>query len=151
MTAADGSSLPNPRKIAMYVHTPYQTQSDWSQMLVWFSQFVVHDVTKTASIVHNDGKQKWCRCGSYDPDCFNIPIPYEDYWNKDQKCFAFTRSAPSSYECKLGPREQSNVIPLLFFLCFFIAHGIFFGKKQEADGHRLTFYYRNVLIHISRD
>ena len=102
----------------MYVHAPNPTKSDWSHMLVWFSQFVTHDVTKIASTVHYDGRQKWCSCGLYDSDCFNIPIPYEDYWNKDQKCFGFTRSAASSYECKLGPREQTNVIFILDFNAF---------------------------------
>ena len=101
----------NVSKIAMYVHSPYQTKSDWSHMFVWFGQFVFHDVTKIASIVHEDGEQKWCKCGTSDPDCFNIPVPYEDWYIKKQECITLTRSSPAarSYDCYLGPREQLNV------------------------------------------
>ena len=93
------------------MHKPNPTRSDWSEMFIWFSQFVLHDVTKVASTVYYDGAQKYCQCGTSDADCFNIPVPKEDYWNKDQKCFAFTRSAPAAryFDCYLGPREQLNV------------------------------------------
>ena len=81
-------------------------------MFVWFGQFVLHDVTKTVSTVYEDGNQKWCKCGTSDLDCFNIPIPYEDTYNKEQECMAMTRSAAAAryYDCYLGPREQLNVI-----------------------------------------
>jgi len=104
--------LPNPRKVALYVHSPYPTRSDWSHLFVWFGQFVLHDVTKIASTVLEYGKQKWCRCDyNDDPDCFNFAVPKEDYANRDQECFGFTRSAAAArhYDCYLGPREQLNV------------------------------------------
>lgn len=109
--ARDGSILSNARKIALYVHSPYETQSEWSHLFIWFGQFVLHDVTKTASTVYGDGKQKWCQCGTSDLDCFNIPIPYEDIYNKEQECMTMTRSAAAAryYDCYLGPREQLNV------------------------------------------
>jgi len=109
--AKDGSKLPNPRKVAMYVHAPEPTRSDWSHMFLWFAQFLIHDVTKIASTVYYDGNQKYCKCGSADPDCISIPIPYEDYWNKDQKCISVTRSAPAAryFDCYMGPREQLNL------------------------------------------
>ena len=94
------------------MHTPNPTKSDYSHLLVWFGQFVGHDLTLVAATIYGDGKEKHCPCLSKDPDCWSIPIPYEDYYNRDQKCFVFTRSAPALkyWDCYMGAREQLNLL-----------------------------------------
>jgi hypothetical protein len=127
--AKDGSKLPNPRKVAIYAHAPNPTRSDWSGMFIWFAQFVLHDVSKVASTVYYDGIQKYCKCGSSDPDCISIPIPYEDYWNKDQKCISVTRSAPAAryFDCYMGPREQLNLASSWLDL------GLLYGSSEQKN------------------
>jgi len=107
-----GQFLPNARRVAIVVHKPYKSISEWTDMLLWFGQNVVHDLTLMASATQFNGEPKSCRCNSKDPDCFNIPIPFEDYHNKDQACMTFVRSGASlrDFDCNLGPREQLNLM-----------------------------------------
>jgi peroxidase len=79
--------------------------------MTYFGQFVDHDATLTAQATYSDGFRKFCRCNSYDIDCYNIPIPHNDYANNDQKCMSFVRSMASVdlFNCNLSPREQLNI------------------------------------------
>jgi peroxidase len=103
--------LPNARKVAMNVFKSNPTVSEWSTFMTYFGQYVDHDATLTAQTTYNDGFRKYCSCNSYDPDCFNIPIPKDDYANNDQTCMSFVRSMASvnAFDCYLSPREQLNV------------------------------------------
>lgn len=107
-----GQYLPNTRRVAIVVHKPFKSISEWSNMLLWFGQNVVHDLTLVGSSTQYNGEPKSCKCNSPDPDCFNIPIPYEDYHNRDQPCITFVRSGASlrDFDCNLGPREQLNLM-----------------------------------------
>jgi hypothetical protein len=67
--------LPNARKVAIEVHEPKRTVSEWSAFSTYFGQFMIHDLVLTPKSSYNDGKRKYCPCDSYDPECFNIPIP----------------------------------------------------------------------------
>lgn len=107
-----GQFLPNARRVAIVVHKPFKSISEWSNMMLWFGQNVVHDLTLVGSSTQFNGEPKSCKCNSADPDCFNIPIPYEDYHNRDQSCMTFVRSGASlrDFDCNLGPREQLNLM-----------------------------------------
>lgn len=107
-----GQFLPNARRVAIVVHKPYKSISEWTDMLLWFGQNLVHDLTLVASTTSFDGTPVSCKCNSKDTTCFNIPIPYEDYHNRDQPCITFVRSAPAlrDFNCYLGPREQLNLM-----------------------------------------
>lgn len=104
------STLPNPRTIAMEVHGAQKSMSEWSHFMTYFGQFIDHDITLTAQSTYSDGVPKYCKCGSYDPECFNIPIPYGDKVNYDQQCMSVVRSSSTfkDFDCSLGPREQLN-------------------------------------------
>ena len=106
-----GKYLPNPRSVAMEIHAARRTFPETTQMLIFFAQFVDHDVTFTSKTTYNNGVEKKCSCGANDEDCFQIPIPKNDKWNKDQQCFPFTRSSAAIYnfECKFAYREQLNL------------------------------------------
>jgi peroxidase len=103
--------LPNARSVAMKVFKPHSSVSEWSTFMTYFGQYIDHDATLTAQSTYNDGYRKFCSCNSYDPDCFNIPIPKDDYANEDQTCMSVVRSMASVnvFDCFLSPREQLNV------------------------------------------
>jgi len=105
--------LPNPREIAIIVHSSRRTFPETSQFLTFFGQFVDHDLTLTSRTSDKYGTEKKCGCNTVkDSDCFPIPIPSIDKWNTDQKCMPFTRSSAAihDFECKFNYREQLNLI-----------------------------------------
>jgi hypothetical protein len=106
-----GKLLPNARKAASSLFQPQSTVSNITQLMTYFGQFIDHDTTLTAQSIYADGFRKLCKCNSFDPDCFSISIPYDDYANNDQTCMSFVRSMPSVnlFDCFLAPREQLNV------------------------------------------
>lgn len=104
--------LPNPRTVAIKIHDHMRSFPKTTHMLAFFGQHVNHDLAMTARSSYSNGAEKVCGCNSYrDPDCLPIPVPPNDYYNKDQKCFPFTRSSASNknFDCKLSYREQSNM------------------------------------------
>lgn len=103
-------SLPNPRLIAQKIHHARRTFPETSHMMIFFNQFVLHDLLKTAKIKNRYGDEKNCAntCYKDDPDCINIPIPKGDYINDDQDCIPLARSAASVWECDLSHREALN-------------------------------------------
>ncbi len=114
--------LPNPRDVAMKVHSSRRTFAETTQFLTFFAQHVIHDLLLTARGTDNQTEEKKsceksscekrCDCGNQDKDCFNIPIPFDDIFNNDQKCLPFTRSEASNkiFDCKLSHREQLNTV-----------------------------------------
>lgn len=107
-----GRHLPNPRKIAMQVHFPRGLNGHVSNMFPHFSQFIDHDITLTALTSDEDGVPIKCFCNNLDNDCINIPIPFDDHINKDQRCMVTPRSSASfkKFNCNLGAREQLNLL-----------------------------------------
>lgn len=104
--------LPNPRKVAMAIHDAMRTFPKTTQMLTFFGQHIQHDIIWTSRASYRNGEEKRCGCRDHhDSDCFQVPVPYDDYYNRDQKCFPFTRSSASTknFDCKLSYREQNNI------------------------------------------
>lgn len=107
----NGRRLPNARKISLQVHTTKPSFPNTTQIVPFFGQHVFHDLAFTARSSYSDGTEKHCGCDDYyDSDCFQIPIPYSDYYNRDQDCLPFTRSsaALSNVQCRFSHREQLN-------------------------------------------
>ena len=99
-----GEPLPSARLIANTLLLPNPTDSEFTYQFMTFGQFVAHDITRA---VESSAK---CDCNSYDPDCFNIPVPKGDSSFNDS-CIPFARSAASLslyFNCYLGAREQAN-------------------------------------------
>jgi peroxidase len=131
----DGEYLPNARRVALVVHQPYKQFSEWTQFFLWFGQNIAHDLTMFLGASTYDGTPKQCACNSPDPDCFNIPIPYEDYHNQDQECITVVRSAAGlrDYDqCKAGPREQID-----WQTSFLDASQIYGNSEAQARNIRL--------------
>lgn len=109
-----GHSLPNPRTVSMLVHKPRRSRAQTTHLFAFFGQYVNHDLALTGRSSYSDGAEKHCGCENYkDPDCLPIPIPRNDYYNRDQKCFPFTRSSAVDYsfnDCKFKYREQENLV-----------------------------------------
>jgi peroxidase len=110
-SVVEGAYLPSPRRVALVVHQPYVQFSEWTDLFLWFGQSIVHDASLIAATTEYNGAPKSCTCNSPDPACFNIPIPEDDYHNKDQECIPFLRSAAGLREdqCYSGPREPINL------------------------------------------
>lgn len=106
--------LPNSRLVAITLHRAYPTKSVWSNYGVSFGQVLAHSLAHTWAPVNPDGSDLNCDVNmSNREECFNIPVPENDYyWKKDRDAtslwWAFTRNAPSvrDYDCNFGPREQ---------------------------------------------
>lgn len=107
-----GIPLPNPRMVAYTALYPMDIDIEVNSLTVFWGQFIDHDMSLTALISGPDGKPKACTCDGNDPDCINIPIPETDPVYKRQKCMVTPRSSASfpKFDCKLGVREQINVI-----------------------------------------
>jgi peroxidase len=73
-------------------------------MLVYFGQFIAHDMTQ---IVDSGAS---CDCETDNPECYNIPIADEDFQFIKDLCIPFARSSasPPLLDCYLKPREQMN-------------------------------------------
>ncbi len=104
--------LPNPREVAMKIHSARRTFPETTQFLTFFGQHIDHDLVLTTRSTYKNGDEKNCACGTRDQECFNVPIPYEDYYNPDQKCFPFARSSAAlkNFDCKFSYREQLNAV-----------------------------------------
>jgi peroxidase len=131
---SDYKPLPNPREIAMKIHSARRTFPETTQFLVFFGQNIDHDVSLTSRSAYKDGAEKKCACGTGDSDCFNIPIPYDDYYNQDQKCFPFTRSSAASknFDCKFSYREQLNSVTHWLDLSNIYGSSVHTAKKLRS-------------------
>jgi peroxidase len=118
--AKDGSSLENPRTIALVVNYPQDILIEVSNFLTHFGQFMFHDLSHFAETKGDDGEIIRCKCGAEkrNRDCINMPIPYIDYYNQDKKCLVQVRSRDGSQgpKCRAPYREQLNEITAWFDL-----------------------------------
>lgn len=110
--SVSGEPLPNPREIAMSVHSEHVNapQTRTSLILAYFGLHVYHDILHTARSSYRDGEEIHCGC-SMTGDCFSIPInATADYYNSDQFCLPFTRSSAAlpKVNCHFSHREQLN-------------------------------------------
>lgn len=107
-----GYKLPHPRRLAMTIHAPRDTESEWNLLFVFWGQTIAHDITLLASATYADGKPKRCTCGSTDSDCMTVWTLPDDEINQDQKCMTVTKSSGSTrdFNCNLGPKEQMNLV-----------------------------------------
>jgi len=131
---SDYKPLPNAREVAMKIHSARRTFPETTQFLTFFGQHVNHDLVLTSRAAYKDGEEKKCACGTGDSDCFNIPIPYGDYYNKDQKCFPFTRSsaAGKNFDCKFSYREQLNMVTHWLDLSNIYGSSVHTAKKLRS-------------------
>jgi hypothetical protein len=104
--------LPSPRRIAIELHHPRDLNDHVTSLFVHYSQFIDHDITLTGLTSDEEGRPIKCFCSNKDYDCLNINVPSDDEVNKDQRCFVTPRStaAPHNYNCRLGAREQLNML-----------------------------------------
>lgn len=111
-STARGYRLPNARTVAMKIHSARRSFPTTTEFFTFFGQHVDHDLVFTARASDYNGEEVTCQCGSSDPDCFNIPVPEYDYYNKDQQCLPFTRSSAAykHFDCHLSHREQVNMV-----------------------------------------
>ena len=107
-----GSKLPNARQIALLIDQPNKATARVSVIFAHFAQFVDHDISLTSLISDQDGKPIKCFCDRLDADCINIEVPFNDKFNKDERCMVTPRSTPSyrKFNCPLGAREQLNLL-----------------------------------------
>lgn len=117
-----GSELPHPRSISSKFHGSF-TQSGvdnkHSVALVQWSQFIEHDLSKTAVQSMHDGTDIECCTSDHNsviprylhPSCAPLYIESSDpYYKKHHvTCLNYVRSALSLGDsCKLGPANQLN-------------------------------------------
>jgi peroxidase len=133
-TGSDYKPLPNAREVAMKIHSARRTFPETTQFLTFFGQHINHDLVLTSRSAYRDGDEKKCRCGTDDSDCFNIPIPYGDYYNQDQKCFPFTRSSAASrnFDCNFSYREQLNAVTHWLDLSNIYGSSVHMAKKLRS-------------------
>lgn len=112
LRSVTGNELPNPRTVALVVHTTIEHVIPQTNLLTHFSQFVAHDLSLIALISDSEGNPIKCFCNNEDTDCLNIVTPSNDPFNIDQRCMVTPRSSASFrlFNCDLGAREQINLL-----------------------------------------
>jgi hypothetical protein len=110
-----GSPLPSPRLISKAVHTDDGFHDHAvTIMLVFWGQFIDHDVTLTSETKDpKTGKTPKCCDGVQNPNCLPIEVPTDDpfYGKFGQRCINLVRS-PNGLRtnCALGTRSTFNVL-----------------------------------------
>jgi len=130
-STATGRPLPNPRFISRNLCVDNKrSETLYSHILALFGQFTAHDITSVSISTDDQGSVVDCPCGSPDPSCFSIVIPEGDELMKSS-CLKFTRSSAafSTFDCRLGVREQLNIISS--FIDGSQIYGIDVEKSQE--------------------
>ena len=121
--AADGSSprlsstdspLPYPRSISTNLQGNMARLSNLTHMFTQWGQFITHDMVHTPEMMKpNGGGIKDCECGSEDPACLEILLPYNDIQSRveGKSCMHIVRSAPvPDANCNFNVRNQMNRI-----------------------------------------
>ena len=128
-------TLPGARLLSMNIYKPNHIDATASVLLEFFGQFITHELSMLASTTDSVGADLKCSCTGKQTagcqDCFNIPVPNDDSFNRG--CIPFTRAASSAtvYKCASTVREQFNK------LSSWIDGGAIYGSsKQIADGLR---------------
>ncbi|XP_075526088.1 salivary peroxidase/catechol oxidase-like isoform X7 [Dermacentor variabilis] len=120
--AADGSALPNARKISYTVHPDVNNPAtDITHMVMQFGQFLDHDFALAPlepdpqEIVNLGNPNNVIDCCSPSTtsmaECFSIAIPADDpfFAAFGKTCMNMPRSAPCT-RCTLGYREQQDIL-----------------------------------------
>lgn len=114
--AADGSALPNPRKIsnAFCAQKTYKPDPVWSQGLMNWGQIMANEVTYTAGLLPEfEFNQRPCcernpLIPKY-PDCREVLFDDDPFYGQyDFKCINFVRSQQCQH-CTATPRQQLNM------------------------------------------
>jgi len=120
LSTKQNNPLPEPRRVSNRLPTAF-TLNGLNSWFTFFGQLVGHDLAHTASTAYSD-----CKCGSEDPECFNIRIidsneleipycfessSYTSGCRMDQDCIPFPRSgnAKHSFDCEFESREQYTI------------------------------------------
>jgi len=99
-----GQNLPNPRLLSSALMSDNsQFESEVSDLLVYFGQWLAHDFAEIIDTKRNDEFVD-CPCGSTDADCLSYIKPPADT-EISQSCFTFTRTGS---ETRFNKREQVN-------------------------------------------
>lgn len=127
MFSKSGRELPNPRLVSRALADDNgQTETFYTHLLAIFGQFLAHDVTSVAIstgkrlkkplfnafmltslcfflLLDEKGAIVDCPCGSTNPSCFSIPMPFGETIMQTQ-CLTFTRSSAAfpTTDCRLG-------------------------------------------------
>jgi peroxidase len=112
----NGEKLPNVYRIADQLMGHKTSESEYSTLLLFFGQFVAHDLTFLATTVGENKRPIVCSCGKSIKDCstdacFNIEGSVDDYLNT-HTCTPLVRSAGAvgHFDCRLGKRDQINMV-----------------------------------------
>jgi peroxidase len=143
----NGRPLKSPREISTRVHYPQDIYKDITHLVPMFGQFVIHDVTKTAHTLGEDGDVKKCTCDSKSYDCVNIPIPKNDYNFQDKKCLIQVRERDSRecFNCDLGYRNQLNDVNS------FVDLSVTYGSNKEEEAELRAFYGGRLEVSYFKD
>jgi peroxidase len=134
-SAIPGKNLPGARLLSMNIYQPNHIDATASVLLEFFGQFITHELSALAISKNAKGEEIVCGCNfksvTVCQACFNIPVPSNDFFNRN--CIPFTRAASSAtvFKCASTVREQFNK------LSSWIDGGAIYGSsKQIADGLR---------------
>ncbi|XP_074603840.1 uncharacterized protein LOC141857262 [Brevipalpus obovatus] len=112
-----GDDLPSARDISYLIHQgSEQEHPHITTLMVFFGEFVFHDLQHTAQMVGHRGHRIKC-CGLSDdlkhPECMPISVSRDDmlHTTMKQNCLDYVRSCPAIRRgCTLGPRDQTNQV-----------------------------------------
>lgn len=146
--SVNGRPLPSARTVSFYLFTDVdRTQySQTTMALVFYAQFVDHDLTRTAAYkvpsTERGGQMNEVQCGddgcaggsSDDPlePCLPIAVPDQDYDFASNRCLKFVRSMPVPLlNCHVGQREQLNQVTH-----WLDGSQVYGSSKKESDAIR---------------
>uniref|UniRef100_T1KSA2 Uncharacterized protein n=1 Tax=Tetranychus urticae TaxID=32264 RepID=T1KSA2_TETUR len=141
-----GDALPSARDVSLRVHQGSEVEHPHiTTLLVFFSEFVFHDLHHTAQMVGYRGHRiKCCGLKSNDlihPECLPIKVQKNDplFIEMKQTCIDYVRSCPGiRLGCSLGPREQVNQVTS------FLDGSAIYGSSEEES--RLIRSFKNGLL-----
>ncbi|RWS06651.1 Peroxidasin-like protein, partial [Dinothrombium tinctorium] len=129
-----GEELPSSRDISIALHHGTSAEHPHvTTLLVFFGEFVFHDISHSAQTVGYKGHRIKC-CGISEelkhPECFPIKVRKTDPLFKDMKqnCIEYVRSCPAvKIGCALGSREQINQVTS------FLDGSAIYGSSEEES------------------
>ncbi|XP_013400047.1 peroxidase isoform X2 [Lingula anatina] len=141
--AKSGADLPNTRTVSHVLHKPVSDADEFATLAVMtFGQFLDHDLdlTPITKLIRDGNKTAKVVCGADncatgDGDlaaCSPVKVLPGDPVAGAKSCFKFVRSSTIALEeCRVGPREQPNVITA--YLDLSLVYG---NKEEEAQSLR---------------
>lgn len=107
-----GKALPSPRKVSnLLFKDNFQFDNDYTHIIAFFGQFITHDFSMASISADSFGIPLMCDCGDTNINCLPMRMPSNENIMR-MTCMKFTRSSStfSSFDCKLGYREQLNLL-----------------------------------------